>query len=151
MKAQPPSRLAPGGRIALAGISGVGSGDWLVARLRSNGKLDKSFSGDGATVTNPGGTGDSLSGIGVDGNKIVVGGETNSHRHPPVRNRPLPGRRWGWTRASPAMGSRASASGTAQSPKARATSRLQGNGRIVAAGFTFDGSSGDQALVRLLP
>lgn len=140
---------APNGRLVVAGFAGTGSGDWALARLRRDGGLDGGFAGDGLRVTDPGGTGDSLQAVATPGKRIVVAGETNASG----------GRRFAIGRYGAAGGLDDSFAGDgiksftvrqgAQSEGARDMA-VQPNGRIVAAGFTFDGQ-GDQALVRLRP
>ena len=137
------------GRLLIAGDAGPGS-DWGLARLRRGGGLDGTFSGDGRKITDPGGAFDTLTAVAAAGRRIVVAGETNISG----------GRRFAVARYRSGGGLDGSFAGDgiksftinpgAQSEGARDVA-IQRNGRIVAAGFTFESFTGDQALVRLRP
>jgi uncharacterized delta-60 repeat protein len=67
------------GKIVVAGDSGYGSNyDFAVARYRTDGSLDPSFSGDGTVTTDIGPDGDYGNGVAIQADgKIVVAGSNN--------------------------------------------------------------------------
>lgn len=134
-----------GERIALAGS---GNGDWILSVLRNSGKPDKDFSGVGVQIYNPGGNADSAGAIQrVDGG-LAVAGETNKSGS----------RRFGIAvfknngALDGGFGNDGLKSFTVEQGASTEGARdlaVEGGDRIIAVGFTFDGSSGDQVLVKL--
>ncbi len=120
------------GRIVVAGDNSPFRGDFALARLKTDGRLDRTFSGDGYATTDLGGS-DSASSVAIDSEgRIIVGGNGGIVRYEP--NGAL----------DPSFGT----GGMVTSGLARAASSLaiDSDGRIVVAG----GSNQDFAVARYM-
>jgi uncharacterized delta-60 repeat protein len=70
------SAIQPDGKVVLAGTTGTGSqSDMAIARLRTDGALDPTFSGDGKMTVDFGGTKDAANSVVIQADgKILLGG-----------------------------------------------------------------------------
>jgi uncharacterized delta-60 repeat protein len=150
--------IQPDGRIVLAGFSTEGSSgaEFAIARLKSNGQLDDSFSGDGKRLQgfNNGPGDDFASAIAIqpDGRLVIVG-----------RSDQGTGIDFGIARFKPNGQPDDSFSGDGKQlqsftngPDDNAADdvAMQENGRIVVAGYSdqgFPGSAHDFAIARFMP
>jgi uncharacterized delta-60 repeat protein len=136
------------GKIVAAGISGGGPYDFALARYNANGSLDTSFGSGGKVLTDLGGTGDGAYALAIqkDG-KIVAAGFSNANGSGDYDDFALA--RYnanGSLDRSFGSGGKVVTEIGAFSDAAYAVA-IQGNGKIVAAGYTCCGSF-DFALAR---
>jgi uncharacterized delta-60 repeat protein len=77
---EPTAVIQPDGKILIGGTSVVGIGDFALARFRSDGQLDHSFSADGIQTTDFSGWRDKIHGLTLqaDGKILAVGTSGNS-------------------------------------------------------------------------
>ena len=142
--------VQPDGRIVVAGYigRGMGAADFVVARYKPSGRLDRSFSGDGKRIES---FGEALEFayavvIQTDG-KIVVGGSSGSGADEVFA---LARYRTNGT-LDPTFGSGGKVT-TPVGPNAASVSALalQADGKLIAAGLSSDGSKYRFAVVRYL-
>ena len=136
------------GKIVAVGVAAVPDGDdFALARYNSDGTLDTSFSGDGKQTTDFGGS-DEANGVALQADgKIVAVGPRGGHRRRRLRPRPLQHRR----HARHGLLGRRQADHQLRLFRVGEQVALQGDGKIVAAGFTGGAArrgSGDFALAR---
>jgi uncharacterized delta-60 repeat protein len=141
--------LQANGKIVVAGSTGdepPSAGNFALARYNPNGTLDTSFSGDGKQTTDFGASSDDSAGgvvLQANGKIVAVGGTGDNFalaRYNP--NGMLD------TSFSGDGKQRTDFGGTGDAANGVA---LQGDGKIVAVGATFDGFTGDFALARYNP
>ena len=143
------------GKIVLAGGTGVGTDNerFAVARLNSNGTLDTSFSGDGRVVVDPPigtGFGERANAVALqtDG-KIVAVGVTNINAPANEQFAAVRLDTDGSLDASFGSGGKVSTTVTTGTDDGAWAVAIQGDGKIVAAGFAgIPGSQADFAVVR---
>ena len=131
--------LQADGKIVVAGSSGS---DFALARYNSDGSLDRSFDGDGKLTTDFAGGEDSAAGVAVQSDgKIVVAGNSDGDFALARYNRD-----GSLDRSLNGNGKLTTDFGSSQD---RVTSMaLQADGKIVVAGYTFNGSFNVFALAR---
>jgi uncharacterized delta-60 repeat protein len=140
--------ILQGGKIIAVGQTcdnGWGNCDFAIARIRPNGTLDTTFSGDGKARTNLGGE---ESGLGLarqaDGRIVAVGATSGTS-----------GNVFAVARYNPDGTLDTSLNGTGKRKIAFGDSagardvKVLGNGKLVIVGATYDGTDNDVALVRL--
>jgi uncharacterized delta-60 repeat protein len=146
-RAEAVARQPDGKIVAVGTVAGYGANDFALARYNSNGTLDTSFSGDGRQTTDFGPS-DSAYGVAIRGDgKIVVVGSTGAGaredfalaRYNP--NGSLDPSFSGDGKQTTDIDAGDSARGVA----------LQGDGKIVAAGFNGAPNGGAFALARYNP
>jgi uncharacterized delta-60 repeat protein len=136
--------VQPDGKIVVAGAtSNAGGYDMAVVRYLGNGALDTSFDGDGSVITTLGGNFDQSFGIAVQADgKLVVAGNTSigsSTRMALVRYQ-----------ANGALDSSWGGDGSvviAGAASVAASVAIRADGKIVAAGYSENGSDYDFALL----
>ena len=140
-------QVQPDGKIVVAGISSDGAGcDFALVRYNADGSLDVTFGGGTGKVVTPVGSSDD-SGYSVqlqpDG-KIVVAGYSS--------NGATTTSRWCATTPTARSTRRSTAAGKVVTPVGSSAMRysvqVQPDGKIVVAGYSYNGSNDDFALVR---
>jgi uncharacterized delta-60 repeat protein len=139
------------GRIVVVGASGAGSGQVAVARYRTNGTLDTSFSGDGKALTNFTSTiGEEAVAVAIQSNgRIVVAGRANAGTLAAPRNRiALVRYRTDGTLDTSFDGDGKVLTSFAGDDAEATAIAIQPDGKIVVAGRARNGSTTRPALVR---
>ena len=142
--------LQPDGKIVLAGYSHNGTNkDFALVRYNPDGSLDTAFSGDGKLTTPVGSSEDEALGVALqsDGKILAVGYTFNGKDDDMAvvrynTNGALDTTFDGDGKLTTAIGS---------SDEAFTSVAVQSDGKIVAGGYTFDGSTEDFAVVRYNP
>ena len=137
------------GKILLAGYSAGTTNDFAVARYNTNGSLDTSFDTDGKATTDIGGYDDVVNSLVLQSDgKIVVAGESGngtSDDFALVRYN-----------TNGSLDATFDTDGKVTTPVGATTNdgaysvALQSDGKIVAAGFVWNGSNNDIAVVRYI-
>jgi uncharacterized delta-60 repeat protein len=134
------------GKISVAGYSNNGSNrDFALARYNADGTLDNTFSGDGKLTTAIGTSDDQASAIAIqgDGKIIAAGYSANGYNDFALARYNANGI---LDNTFSGDGKLTTAIGTGND--AASAAAIQGDGKIIAAGYTDNGSNYDFALIR---
>jgi uncharacterized delta-60 repeat protein len=138
--------IQPDGKIVVAGASVMSSNDFALVRYNPDGSLDTTFNGTGKVITPIGDGNDVAQAVAIqpDGKIVAAGYSSNGANDDFVLARYNP---------DGSLDTTFHGIGKVRTPIGSSTDQafgiaIQRNGRIVAAGYSFNGSNNDFALAR---